>query len=83
VGRYEPSGGSYKLEEFWNTWRLAVRVVPPGDTCRGRESKGAWRLAACGPRQAVWKHISPVGSEAVSSNNTKAEALFALDVRDL
>jgi len=40
-------------------WRLAIRVVPPGDTCRNSSIKGAWRLAARVPRQAVWKLFAP------------------------
>jgi len=54
-----------------------VRVVPPGDTCSGSGIRGAWRLAARVPRQAVWKHILPNGSSVAPSNNVKAEWLFA------
>jgi len=35
--------------------RLAIRVVPPDDACGNNSIRGAWRLAAHVPRQAVWK----------------------------
>jgi len=35
-------------------WRLAIRVVPPGDTCRNNSIRGAWCLTARVPRQAIW-----------------------------
>jgi len=36
---------------YWSTWRLAVRVIPPGDTCINSNIKGAWRLTALVPCQ--------------------------------
>jgi len=66
-----------------SAWRLAVRVVLPGEVCNVSVLLGAWRLAACVPRQAVWKHISPSGSTAALGYNTMAKAWIALDVRDL
>jgi len=36
-------------------WCLAVRVVLPGDTYKNSSIRGAWRLKARVPRQAVWK----------------------------
>jgi len=53
-----------KTEETWNAWRLAVRVASLGDTCRNSGNKGAWRLTARVPRQAIWKCVSPSGSRA-------------------
>jgi len=46
----------------WKVWRLAVKAVPPGDTCKGKVCKGAWCLAVRVPRQAVWKHVALGGS---------------------
>jgi len=34
-----------KSEKTWNAWCLAVKVVPPSDTCRNSGIRGAWRLA--------------------------------------
>jgi len=64
-------------------WRLAVKVVPPSNTYRRSMYIDAWRLAARVPCQAVWKRVSPSGSGAALGDNAEAEALFALDVRDL
>jgi len=60
-------------------WCLAMKVVPPGDTCRGRVCSGAWRLAACVPRQAIWKHVALDDSWIALDDSV----LHALDVRDL
>jgi len=43
------------LEDNKNLWRLVVKVVLPGDICRGKVCSGAWRLATRVLRQAVWK----------------------------
>jgi len=36
-----------------NVWRLAVKVVLPGVTCRGSVCRGAWCLAVRVPCQAA------------------------------
>ncbi|QCD89665.1 hypothetical protein DEO72_LG4g611 [Vigna unguiculata] len=42
--------------------RLAIRVVPPSDTCGNNSIRGVWRLVARVPRQAVWKSFAPSNS---------------------
>jgi len=51
---------------------LAVRVVPPGDTCRNSSIRSAWRLTARIPRQAVWKRVSHGDSGAAPGDDAKA-----------
>jgi len=53
-------------------WRLAVRIVSQGDTCRNSSIRGAWRLTARVPCQAVWKRVSHGDSEAVLGVDAKA-----------
>jgi len=59
-------------------WRLAVKIVPPGDTCKIVAIKGSWRLAARGSRQAVWKRVSPGGSGAAPGDNVEARRVICL-----
>jgi len=35
---------------YQSTWRLAVRVVPPDDTCKNSSIRGAWRLVSSARR---------------------------------
>ena len=48
-----------KPVENLSVLRLAIRVVPPSDTCGNNSIRGAWRLVARVPRQAVWKPFVP------------------------
>jgi len=38
---------------FGSEWRLAVRVIPPGDVYNVSGLRGAWRVVAHVPRQVV------------------------------
>jgi len=49
-------------------WRLAIRVVLPGDTCKKSSIRGSSRLAARVPRQAVWKPFALCNSWGASGD---------------
>jgi len=51
-----------KPVENWSVWRLAIRVVPQGDTCRNSSIRGASCLAIRVPCQTVWKPFAPCDS---------------------
>jgi len=58
-------------------WCLAVKVVSPCEVCNVSGLQGVWRLARRVPRQAVWKHVLPSGSEAAPGDIAKAEFVLA------
>jgi len=65
-------------------WRLAVKVIPPGDTRTDNVYCGAWRLAVRVPRQAVWKLVAPSELRTTPGDMSVAElCLCASDVHDL
>jgi len=41
-------------------------------------NRGAWRLAACVPRQAIWRRVSPGGLEVVPGDNAEIKPLICL-----
>jgi len=83
-GVWPPSDG-YKTNRELKHFAPGVRVVPPGDTCGNTNIRGAWRLTARVPRQAVWKPYASGDSCAMPGNFlwSRRCVLLALDVRGL
>jgi len=57
---------------------LAIRVVPPYDTCRNNTIRGAWRLAARVPRQVVWKPLRLATHVERQASFDEADIVFCL-----
>jgi len=69
-------GDSYTYSSSGHAWRLAVEIVLSGDSCRGSECKGTWRLAVRVPHQVVWQQVSLSGSGAAPGENTMVATLL-------
>jgi len=53
-------------------------VVSPGDVCNISVLRGAWRMAARVPHQAVWKRVSPGGFGPALNDNAEAGLVICL-----
>jgi len=63
--------------------RLAATGVSLGDTYKNSGNKGAWRLAARVPRQAIWKRIVLGDLWVVPGDTVKAIVFCLFDMRGL